>query len=107
MTLVAKYGFGKFLHALYKVVTGWTDDTSENYLEAPCYKIVTFDPKDEVIPLMASLRYNVTKRVIEKLLGVTSDELKPTSRIQNLFVILTTITKLNYIRIYARVIIAN
>ena len=69
---VARYSFGRALSHLFSIITRWNDDTSENFIQAPCFKVVTFDPKDEVIQLQASLRYSITKRVIERILGIES-----------------------------------
>ena len=70
LTNVSKYGFGRPVEKLYRWLTGWTDDNSYDFVNATCYKIITFDPKDEVIPLLGSLRYGVTRRVVERLLGL-------------------------------------
>ena len=69
LTDVATYSFGRLLGILYQMITGWNDDTSENFIQAPCFKIITFDPKDEMIPLLASLRYSITRRIIERIFG--------------------------------------
>lgn len=83
---VARYGFGKYLALLYRIVTRWDDDTSENFVEAPCYKIIAFDPKDEVISLLASLRYKITQRVIERAQNSTSDDPKSNGVLQSFIV---------------------
>ena len=70
LTDVAFAGFGRFLYSIYLVVTRWSNDSSENYIDSGCYKILTFDPKDEVIPIPGSLRYGVTKKIIERGLGI-------------------------------------
>lgn len=67
---VAYLGFGSVAGILYRLLTGWSDDSNKNFVDAKCYKIVTFDPKDEMIPLLASLRQSISKHVIERLLGL-------------------------------------
>ena len=75
LTTVAHYSFGKHIGKLYKWVAGWSDDNCSNFIEAPCYKVVTFDPKDEIIPFPSSLRAGITQNIVQKLLGVDSEHL--------------------------------
>ena len=70
LTDVAFAGFGRFLYSIYLVVTGWTNDSSDSYIDSNCYKILTFDPRDEVIPISGSLRSGVTRKIIERGLGI-------------------------------------
>lgn len=69
---VAEKGQGFILGKLFAWVTGWTDDSGKNFADANCYKILTFDPKDEIIPYLASLRNGVTNSVAERLLEFDS-----------------------------------
>ena len=70
LSRVAQFGFGKVAGKLFRWLTGWTDDNSQNFVDASCYKMITFDPKDEVIPVLGSLKYSINKRVVERLLGL-------------------------------------
>jgi len=53
-----------FLGRIYKHLTMWTDDVCSDYLEARCYKLISFDAKDESVPLLSSLKYAVTSRIL-------------------------------------------
>jgi len=53
-----------FLGRIYKHLTMWTDDICSDYLEAGCYKLISTDPKDESVPLLSSLKYAVTSRIL-------------------------------------------
>jgi hypothetical protein len=70
LTNVARCTFGKFLATIYLFTTRWNNDSSEKYLDANCYKIITFDPRDEVVPIPGSLKSGVTSAVVERSLGL-------------------------------------
>lgn len=72
LTSVARLSFGPILGKIYLWVTGWSDDSSPNFKDANCYKVLLFSPNDEVIPLLASLRVGVANKVTEKLLEFDS-----------------------------------
>lgn len=50
-----------------------TDNITEDYLDNNCYKVVTFDAKDEAVPLLASLKYRLTSKIIEQKLNFDSE----------------------------------
>jgi len=56
---------GKFLGAVFRLITLWEDRSTTDFLEATCYKIITFDPKDEVIPCLCSLMHGITFKLKE------------------------------------------
>jgi len=56
--------YGSFLGKIYKYLMMWSEDICSNYLESNCYKILTFDSKDETIPFMDSLKYVMTCRMV-------------------------------------------
>ena len=62
-TEVAKYGFGRAFPILFRCIVNWNKDSSQKFIEASCYKVVTFDSKDEIIPLLASLQNGVLRNI--------------------------------------------
>ncbi len=69
LSKVVEISFGKNLAKLFRLVTLWDDQISYDFAESKCYKIMTFDPKDEIIHLLSSLKYGVTSTIINKRLG--------------------------------------
>ena len=69
---VAGKMFGPFVEKLFLWTTGWSDDSGKSFSDANCFKVLCFDPKDEVIPYLASLRSGVTNSVAERLLELDS-----------------------------------
>ncbi len=74
---VGSHVAGRFLAVLYRFITLWNDQVSTDYLEASCYKILTFDPRDEVIPFLCSLKHGVTMKVILNDLEESSEPARP------------------------------
>jgi len=64
---VAHHSYGWFVGKLFLILTGWWSDSSISFANSSCYKILTFDPEDEIIKYPSSLKYALTKRVVEKL----------------------------------------
>ncbi|EGR34522.1 hypothetical protein IMG5_008710 [Ichthyophthirius multifiliis] len=52
---VALHSFGPKASKAFQLLTDWDFDSSYAYLKANCYKIITVDPKDEVLPFLSSL----------------------------------------------------
>lgn len=78
---VGRLSFGRGLCLLYRIITGWDDRLVLDFLESKCYKVITFDPKDEVIPFLCSLQHGITSRIIQTRLGFTAGEpVRPTEK---------------------------
>jgi len=77
LSKVGSHVAGKFLAMVYRMITLWSDQVSKDYLEANCYKILTFDPRDEVIPFLCSLKHGVTMKMILNDLGGDADPVRP------------------------------
>ncbi len=77
LSKVGEISFGSWIGRLYRFLTLWNDAIADDYVETNCYKILTFDPKDEVIHLLSSLKYGVTTKVIEKRVGIRSEHIRP------------------------------
>lgn len=73
---VGKALAGRGIGLLFRLVTGWDDRLVQDFLESKCYKMITFDPYDEVIPYLSSLQYGITSRVVQTKLGITKGEPK-------------------------------
>jgi hypothetical protein len=52
---VAKWGFSRLVRFFLNLLTNWTYDSSLAFIECNAYKVIGYDPYDEVIPFMASL----------------------------------------------------
>jgi pimeloyl-ACP methyl ester carboxylesterase len=70
LTRVADTVPGKVLYYLYSWTTGWDNDSADAFLKAKCYKILIFDARDVAIPLVSSLKYDISRKIIERALGV-------------------------------------
>ncbi len=54
---------GKCTGFLYKMISfNWLALNDRNFIEAPCFKIVTTDPLDDVVDNMASLPIGVAEK---------------------------------------------
>ena len=49
------FSFPKMLMKFFKTLSNWEIDNTKNYLNSKCYKIITFDENDEIIPTQSSL----------------------------------------------------
>ncbi len=66
LSQVVEISFGTTLMKLYRLITLWDDQIARDYVESPCYKIITFDPKDQIIHLLSSLKYGATSYLMDQ-----------------------------------------
>jgi len=66
LSRIGELTYGPILGSIYKNLMMWGEDICSNYLETNCYKVITFDSKDETIPVMDSLKYAITCRMAVK-----------------------------------------
>jgi hypothetical protein len=52
---VARVGFSGLAKFLFSLITNWNYDSTLAYIDTQCYKVMAGDPRDEVIPFLASL----------------------------------------------------
>ena len=71
---VADYTAGRLLGMCLRFITAWDNRVVSDYLESSCYKIITFDPRDEVIPFLCSLQHGVTVKTIQAKLDILVNE---------------------------------
>ena len=62
---VALYNFGKVAYYLLLATFNWRSDSTFDYLSAPCYKVISSDPRDAMINDLASLKSGVAVRMLE------------------------------------------
>jgi hypothetical protein len=62
LSKVAEYTVGRVGGIIFRFVTQWNDYIHNDYIDAHCYKVISFDPRDEVIHILASLKYGITKK---------------------------------------------
>lgn len=55
LSTVAELGFSKVARFLFNLLTDWNYDSSLHYTDVTSYKLIAYDPRDEVIPVLASL----------------------------------------------------
>ncbi|EAR92059.2 alpha/beta hydrolase family protein (macronuclear) [Tetrahymena thermophila SB210] len=58
---IANYAYGSKVKSLFRMLVDWDFQMSSFFVKADCYKLISFDLKDEVIPYMASLKNGVSK----------------------------------------------
>lgn len=66
LTAVAAYSFHHVVSWIFFLLTWWNHSTCPDYLDTKCYKVTTYDPKDEVIPSLASLTYGLTSQLLKR-----------------------------------------
>ncbi len=64
---VAEYSVGAFAAAAMKQVTGWAINTTQEFLGAQCYKVVSSDPDDAIVGEVASLKNGIARAVVSVL----------------------------------------
>lgn len=52
---VARVGFSGLAKFLFNLITDWNYESTQAYIDTTCYKVMAADPRDEVIPFLASL----------------------------------------------------
>lgn len=63
---VVRYSFGGFSRILFNIITDWNVDLSTNYFNSSSYKVLIYDPRDEIIHILSSLFYGSLKQMILK-----------------------------------------
>ena len=58
---IALFRLGLRFCRLFRLVTDWDYLVVPAYMEAKCYKVITNDIKDEVIPYLASIKNGVCR----------------------------------------------
>jgi hypothetical protein len=63
---VVEYSYGRIANILLNILTffTWKLDTTNNYIYANTYKVIAYDPKDEVIPELSSVKNGVAQEII-------------------------------------------
>ena len=74
---VGQVSFGHWVGKFYQMITLWDSPISTDYVQAKCYKVLTYDPRDEIIHSLSSLKYGVTKKALETKLGFSGEPVKP------------------------------
>ncbi|EGR32957.1 hypothetical protein IMG5_065700 [Ichthyophthirius multifiliis] len=68
---IAYFGFAKWTKFLIKILAKDLDIWSpKNYSDSNCYKIITYDVNDNIIPYMASLKNGIIKQVSFKIFKI-------------------------------------
>ena len=63
---VAYYLVNKVLYSLFVGFTHWTYDSSKDFVDSNCYKVLLYDARDELVVSMSSLKYGVTQEIIKR-----------------------------------------
>jgi hypothetical protein len=66
LSKVVEQSYGKLANAMLNILTffTWKLDTTNNYIYANTYKVIAYDPKDEVIPELSSVKNGVAQEII-------------------------------------------
>lgn len=56
--------YGDKAKAMMKLLTQWSTDVVSDYISAKCFKMVSCDPHDSIIPELASLKNSVAHRLV-------------------------------------------
>jgi len=87
---VVSYGFSSFAAKFFQFVSNWNSNIALKYTRSKCYKIVTYDPKDEIINYMSSLQTGILKEVIYDRVSNKLHEFEPknieTRKLQQFFI---------------------
>jgi len=57
---IAELRIGKFGAAFARKITGWHMETTEKFLKAQCYKVISSDPDDNIVGEIASLKNGIS-----------------------------------------------
>eukprot|EP01022_Parablepharisma_sp_SALTPOND_P028483 TRINITY_DN71038_c0_g1_i1.p1 TRINITY_DN71038_c0_g1~~TRINITY_DN71038_c0_g1_i1.p1 ORF type:complete len:560 (+),score=41.95 TRINITY_DN71038_c0_g1_i1:670-2349(+) len=60
---IAEFSVGPVAAAIMKQATGWHLETTNSFLAAQCYKVLSSDPNDAVVGEVASLKNGISKQV--------------------------------------------
>lgn len=61
---IVNFSFSAILAMFFKVISNWNENNASKFTKSRCYKVVTYDPKDEIINYMSSLQAGILKEVI-------------------------------------------
>ncbi|EGR34165.1 hypothetical protein IMG5_021850 [Ichthyophthirius multifiliis] len=61
---IGQYRLGNKSKQLFRFLTNWDLQINTSYLNCSCYKVISFDIKDDIIPYQASLQNGVSKQYI-------------------------------------------
>ena len=62
---VASVSLGKFAEKLFRLLTGWNFNCTQNFIQSPCYKVMGNDPCDGTIHELSSLKTAISADVIK------------------------------------------
>jgi len=99
---VVEISFGETLASLFRMITLWDDRIARDFAESQCYKIITYDPRDEIIHLLSSLKYGVTSHMALEKLGIYDGTPKP--HLKESYSLLSPYRLLNMVRKFIQVV---
>jgi len=73
---IVHYSFSSFAGKFFRLVSNWSENNAAKYTRSKCYKIVTYDPKDDIINFMCSLQSGILKEVIYDRISNKVEDLK-------------------------------
>ena len=62
---VAYNSYGNVARSLFRMFTKWECSSVNNFLNAECYKLISADPNDNIIPNAASLKSGVSHALVK------------------------------------------
>lgn len=85
---IVNFSFSAILAMVFKVISNWNENNASKFTKSQCYKVVTYDPKDEIINYMSSLQAGILKEVIydrvsNKITGIELHRKDNASKLNN------------------------
>ena len=71
LALVGKYSIGKKINYFFQIMTNWNKNITRDYLNASCYKVLLYEPKDEMIPYLSSFKEGVLTEILHRKYGIS------------------------------------
>ena len=77
LSQIVSYSFNSFAAKFFQFVCNWNENIALKYTRSKCYKVVTYDPKDEIINYMSSLQTGILKEVIHDRISNKINDFQP------------------------------
>lgn len=82
---VVAFSFSSLAAKFFQIISNWNENNAAKFTKSKCYKVVTYDPKDEIINYLSSLQAGILKEAIYDRICSKNDELVVKKRNSNIF----------------------
>lgn len=80
---IVNFSFSSLFAKVFQIISNWSENNASKYTSSKCYKVVTYDPKDEIINVMSSLQTGIVKEAIYSRISEKRDEIEFESKHPN------------------------